>query len=62
MAPGLVLEAVAYDDSYETQGLHAFEVTEVEPPDEQSEGLGWRGYKVNALADLAPLLYQFRCW
>ena len=34
----------------------------VEPPDEQSEGLGWRGYKVNAMIDLAPLLYGFRCW
>ena len=31
-------------------------------PDEQSEGLGWRGYKVNAMIDLAPLLYGFLCW
>ena len=34
----------------------------IEPPDHAAVGLGWRGHKVNALLDLAPLLFQFRCW
>ena len=34
----------------------------IEPPDHAGTGLGWRGFRVNALEDLAPLLFQFRCW
>ena len=34
----------------------------IEPPDHAAHGLGWRGHKVTAIADLAPLLYLFRCW
>jgi hypothetical protein len=33
----------------------------IEPPD-HGEELGWRGHRASALVDLAPLLYQFRCW
>lgn len=34
------------------------------PPDHSAieSSLGWRGHKVNAMADLAPLLFAFRCW
>ena len=35
----------------------------IEPPNHaELAGLGWRGHSVTALADLAPLLFQFRCW
>ena len=34
----------------------------IAPPDQTSAGLGWRGYRVNEVDDLAPLLFQFRCW
>ena len=35
---------------------------QIEPPNHVEAGLGWRGYEVNRLTDLAPLLFQFRCW
>lgn len=34
----------------------------IAPPDHSADGLGWRGHDVNALSDLGPLLYHFRCW
>ena len=34
----------------------------IQPPDEHEHGLGWRGHRVNEMADLSPLLFAFRCW
>ena len=36
----------------------------IEPPEQGAAdaGLGWRGHRVNAMADLSPLLFAFRCW
>ena len=33
----------------------------IEPP-YHSDGLGWRGVRINAIADLNPLLFRYRCW
>ena len=34
----------------------------IKPPDHTEAGLGWRGYRVSEMEDVAPLLFQLRCW